>query len=195
VNAGQAIFSLFKPLSSQRIAFPGNYSWPKRLFMLDRCFILFRFELADNHQLVILNTHNSAFDDGTLRKQQLEELKEAALKEYAKGNYVLIGGDWNMNPPAYQPGDINTGDLAVKILPPVKTDLMPPDWKWAYDPSVPSNRFVDTAYIKGKTRVTIIDFFLLSPNIEVTSLNTLDLGFEFSDHNPVRLNFRLKKEK
>ena len=68
---------------------------------------------------------------------------------------------------------------------------MPKDWKWFYDNTIPSERFTDEPYIKNKTKTTIIDFFLASPNIELSSVRTLDLGFANSDHNPVLLNFKL----
>ena len=38
----------------------------------------------------------------------------------------------------------------------------------------------------------MIDGFILSPNVELTSVQTQDDGFRFSDHNPVLLNIRLK---
>ena len=45
-----------------------------------------------------------------------------------------------------------------------------------YDPS-------DTAH----TQYYVIDGFILSPNVEVKSVSTIDCGFENSDHNPVEL--------
>ena len=38
----------------------------------------------------------------------------------------------------------------------------------------------------------VIDGFILSPNVELTSVQTQDDGFRFSDHNPVLLSIRLK---
>ena len=66
--------------------------------MLDRCFLLSRLALPDGKELVLINTHNEAFDDGSQRNQQMAVLKELMLKEYEKGNYVITGGDWNLNP-------------------------------------------------------------------------------------------------
>ena len=39
----------------------------------------------------------------------------------------------------------------------------------------------------------VIDGFLCSPNVTVLSLETLDAGFRYSDHNPVLLQFELQK--
>ena len=42
------------------------------------------------------------------------------------------------------------------------------------------------------TQHYVIDGFILSPNVELTSVQTQDDGFRFSDHNPVLLSIRLK---
>ena len=41
----------------------------------------------------------------------------------------------------------------------------------------------------------VIDGFILSPNVELVSVNTLDEGFTYSDHNPVKLQVKLSSEK
>jgi exonuclease III len=38
----------------------------------------------------------------------------------------------------------------------------------------------------------VIDGFIVSPNVEVLSVQTIDLDFKNSDHNPVKLTFALK---
>ena len=50
-----------------------------------------------------------------------------------------------------------------------------------YDPA-------DTA----NTQYYVIDGFFLSPNVRVDSVETVDLGFENSDHNPVLLRVTLE---
>jgi hypothetical protein len=39
----------------------------------------------------------------------------------------------------------------------------------------------------------LIDFFVVSPNIEVLSTQTTDIGFAESDHQPVTLRVVLRK--
>jgi endonuclease/exonuclease/phosphatase family metal-dependent hydrolase len=193
VKSGLMSLSKITPVNSERVGFPGNFAWPKNLFMLDRCFLVQRFTTNFGGDLIVVNTHNSAFDDGQLRKNQMEVLKSFATNEFQNGNYVIIGGDWNQNPPGFNPDEIINGDLAVKNdLGNIQINTMPDDWNWAYDKTTPTNRFVDKAYLKSKTPATIIDFFLLSPNIEITSVETADLEFAVSDHNPVLLKFKLK---
>jgi hypothetical protein len=76
----------------------------------------------------------------------------------------------------------------MKMIP----DYLPAEWKWIYDSKTPSNRSVIAAYDPSATTTTVIDFFLLSPNIKALSVNCIDLGFENSDHNPVIIKTKLK---
>ena len=190
VNGGLMTISKYIPESSVRYAFPGNYNWPKKLAMLDRCFLVNRYQLVNEKELLIINTHNSAYDDGDLKKQQMEYLKKYVTSEYKKGNYVIIGGDWNQCPPNFSPAfSENIMDKENK------TDISPKylsKWGWAYDSSIPTNRRVKTPYKKGKSLTTVIDFYLLSPNIQSLNIKNFDMGFQYSDHQAVELKIKLK---
>jgi endonuclease/exonuclease/phosphatase family metal-dependent hydrolase len=190
VLSGISIFSKDTPVTSDRYSFPGKYGFPKQLFMLDRCFLVNRYKLSNGKELLVINTHNEAFDTGKIRKAQMEYLKEFLLNEYRKGNYIITGGDWNQSPPDFVPEfpgyKINT--LQMKMSP----DYLPAEWKWIYDNKTPSNRSVTTAWDPAVTPTTVIDFFLISPNIEALSVKCFDLGFENSDHNPVIVKLKLK---
>ena len=61
-------------------------------------------------------------------------------------------------------------------------------------PAAPTCRLDNQPYDAGSdaTQHYVIDGFILSPNVELTSVQTQDDGFRFSDHNPVLLNIRLK---
>ena len=113
------------------------------------------------------------------------------MEEYEKGNYVVTGGDWNMNPAGYSIERIKTDDLRRVIEPASEPDFFPEGWQWAFDPEAPTNRDVKQRYIKGKTLTTIIDFFVLSPNVGLLEVKTQDLGFAWSDHQPLRMRFQL----
>jgi len=189
VLSGLASLSRYKPFESVRYVFPGNYSWPKHLFLLDRCFILNRYQLPDERELVLINTHNSAFDDGNLRKEQLEILVDVMSREFERGNYVVAGGDWNMNPPGFDESLIYTGDATMSIQPALDKQSFPEGWSIVYDTKVPTNRDLSVPYLKGLTPITIIDFFVCSPNIKVMAVQGVNLGFACSDHNPVIIQF------
>jgi endonuclease/exonuclease/phosphatase family metal-dependent hydrolase len=171
-----------------KYAYPSNFSWPKGLFFLDRCFVLHRFNLKNGKQLIVINTHNSAYDGGELKKQEMAYFKRYIDAEYAKGNYLVIGGDWNQIPPGYKPLAENSGYEEM----PVPAEFVSKDWTFAFDPEIPTNRKVDYPYEAGKTYTTIIDFFLLSPNVELIEVKGQQMDFEYSDHQPVRMVSRLK---
>lgn len=191
VYSGIAILGKTTPSSSIRFAFPGKYGFPKQLFMLDRCFLVNRYPLSNGKELLLINTHNEAFDPGDIRKAQMEYLKTFLMDEYSKGNYIIAGGDWNQTPPDFKPdfikNKVNEGQMMLNA------DYLPADWTWSYDNKIPSNRTVIAPYNPSETTTTVIDFFLLSPNISSVSIKCVDLGFENSDHNPVILKARLKR--
>lgn len=170
-------------------AFP---PWPKSLFFLKRCYVLLRFSLNSGKDLVILNIHNSAFDtNGALRKHELTILNFTMQEEYSKGNYVVGGGDWNSNPRGFNVSSVTSGDQVTVVDHQIESSFLP-GWHFVFDPSQPSNRNVDIPYKKGFTNTTIIDFFVVSPNIEVKSVTTSQLGFSNSDHQPINMGIRLK---
>jgi len=193
VEAGLMMFSDFPPLEAKRYAYPLIADWPDKLFLLDRCFLLNRYPLEKGNELVIINTHNSAYVyDSVLRIEELQILKKVMLDEYDKGNYVIAGGDWNQNPPGYKPsGDYNGHNfLPSKVK--MNSDFMPAGWQWAFDDSAPTNRTNDKPYVIGDNTTTCLDYYLVSPNINIIEVEVIDLKFEDSDHNPIYLKAQLK---
>jgi endonuclease/exonuclease/phosphatase family metal-dependent hydrolase len=192
VESGIACFSRPAPAGAVVQYFNSAVSWPKRLVYLKRCYLLIRFSLDNGKDLVVINTHNSAYDStGEMRKSELATLDSVMMAEYRRGNYVVAGGDWNSNPAGFKASAVTSGDAAVVIEPEIGPSFVP-GWQFVFDPSTPSNRYVDIPYTKGITRTTIIDFFVVSPNVEVTRIETIPAGFAFSDHQPVRMGVRLR---
>ncbi len=190
VDGGLMTLSKYLPSESVRYAFPGNYDWPISIFILDPCFLVNRYSLKNEKEFIVVNTHNSAYDDERLKKEQTEYLKQFLLDEHKNGNYIIVGGDWNQCPPNCTE-HFKTDKPDNEIRTNIPSDFLE-NWKWMYDNSLPTNRSVKTPYVKGKTPTSVIDFFLLSPNIEAISIKTVDLGFEFSDHQPVEAVIKLK---
>ncbi len=190
VLSGIATMGRMEPLRSVRHSFPGNYAWPKGTFMLDRCFLVNRYPLAGDRQLLVVNTHNSAYDDGTLRKGQMDYLHEFLMEEYEKGNYIIVGGDWNQTPAGFQP-EFEHNIFDTVQLSYIEKDYLPGDWTWLYDPTIPTNRRVAMPYDPALSPTTVIDFYLLSPNIVPVDVQGFHLGFVPSDHQPVLARVRL----
>ncbi len=193
VLSGLMSLSKFETAEVVRYSFPGNYGFPKGLFMLDRCFLAKRYFLENGKELLIINTHNSAYDDGSLKKGQMEYLKNFLQEEFKKGNYIVVGGDWNQCPPGLKT-EIPGYNFDNKVFSEIDKNYLPEEWKWVYKNNLPTNRRVDTPFDKATSLTTVIDFFLVSPNIENISIENIDLGFEFSDHQPVKAKFKLVSE-
>ncbi len=193
VLAGLATFTRLKPDLAMVQYFDALFDWPLRMVLLKRCFMTMRFRLTNGSDLVLINTHNSAYDStGSLRKRELFILDSAAQKEYRSGNYVIVGGDWNNNPRGFEPAEIITGDAVTKVEPPIESGFFE-GWKFVFDSLRPTNRYLDIAYVKGKTRTIIIDFFIVSPNVDVEMIKTIPLNFASSDHEPVALKIKVSR--
>ncbi|MBQ6116855.1 MAG: endonuclease/exonuclease/phosphatase family protein [Oscillospiraceae bacterium] len=165
---------------------------------LDRCYSVCRVNVegADGKELVLYNMHLSAYtSDGTIADEQLRLLIEDMKAEYARGNYVVCGGDFNK--------DV-LGDSSVYFG---KSDV---EYTWAQplpdgifdgtglrlvapvdeDDPVPSCRNADGPYHEGQYVLTI-DGFIVSNNVKVENAAVEDLQFACSDHNPVEMTFTL----
>jgi hypothetical protein len=112
--------------------------------------------------------------------------------EYGRGNYVVAGGDWNINPRGLCLPGIKSGDAVTPVKPEIDPGFLP-GWQFLFDPSLPTNRNVDIPYARGITKTTIIDFFVVSPNVEPGRVRTIPGGFTFSDHQPVEVVVTLKQ--
>lgn len=194
VLGGIQTLSTLAPAESKRISLPGISDFPRKLFYLERCLLQQRYKLANGKDLVVINTHFEAYDEGgTVKKAQRELTKKILEAEYAKGNYVVLGGDWNIAPPDF---NVHTWEKE-KVEDPLylmnNDSVYIPDWHYVYDASVATNRKNATPYTEGKTFKTVIDYFYLSPNIEVQEIKGIDLGFDYSDHQPVVMKVKLKE--
>ncbi|MGL4364157.1 MAG: endonuclease/exonuclease/phosphatase family protein [Bacteroidales bacterium] len=171
-----------------------RYSYPDRGFSLTKAFmprygfLVSRYTTYNGKDLVLINNHNSAFDKGDLRRMELKYLVDFVSKEYENGNYVIVGGDWNQTPPNY------TGRASTQAYTPypIADSIVPKSWQWVSDVRTSSLRFCNTPYNKDSSLVSLVDFFLVSPNVEVQGITTHDLGFVNSDHNPITAIFLLK---
>lgn len=196
MTSGLATYAKYHAEETTRYKFPGKFGWPTRVFQLDRCFALHRYKVSNGKELVVINTHNSAYDKGgVMKKQQMEYLKGIVMEEYeTKGNYVIVGGDWNQCPPDFQFDSFKKAHEGQYRQMNIAKDYLPEGWTWAYDPKVPTNRKMTTVYDEKESFRTLIDFYLLSPNVELKVVKGIHQNFEFSDHQPVFMKVRLKSE-
>lgn len=203
VDSGIATFTSSQPLSAERIQLPVPFKWPVRTVNLKRCVTETRIPLlgADGKQLeqalVLFNLHLEAYDSGEGKIAQTKMLADLLNAERAAGNYVIAGGDFNQTlstvdreafppqPDKWQPGDLDE-------------DQFGKGWNFLMDPRSPSCRSLDQPLAGADTdgfQFYLIDGFIVSDNIRVDQLQTMDLGFVNSDHNPVVLDFVLSPSK
>ncbi len=148
--------------------------------------------LGKEEKWVIVNLHLAAFDkEGLVRKRQLKMVFDFAQKEYAKGNYVILGGDWNIE--LVKTNFAHQTDIKyLSWRVPLAKNLLPKKWKLAVDETKPTVRTLNKPYVRGENYTSIIDGFIISPNVEVCNIITDDLNFEFSDHQPILGEFVAK---
>ena len=168
-----------------------------KLLDLDRCYSVSRIPTASGKELVLYNLHLSAYtSDGAIATEQLELLCADMLAEYEAGNYCVAGGDFNKDLLGDSAAYFGEADQEYTWAQPIPEDtfngynisLVAP-----LDPQnpVPSCRNADGPYHQGQYVLTV-DGFLVSDNVTVTSSDVVDLGFAYSDHNPVEMRFVLE---
>lgn len=190
-ESGIMTLSVADSSTSTRYSLPGLEPLPKRFFDLKRCVMETVYTLKNGKELIVMNVHLSAFDEqGVVRAEQMQWLQEYIEKKYnPKKNYIILGGDWNHLMDKRLLSKIQ-GEIPawIQVLPDQVTST---DFKVVYDDRVNSVRALDKPYEEGKTLETIIDGFIVSPNVTVKSVKTHQLGFEHSDHQPVTAVFQL----
>ena len=194
VDAGLLTLSSASITDSKRLSLPCPFKWPVRAVNLKRCLLVSRTPLeGTDKELVMINLHLEAYDNGEGKIAQTKALLEVMNKERSEGNYVIVGGDFNQTFSTIDPGlyPVAEGKWEAGRI---EASDFGEVWSLLMDQTVPSCRLLDMPY-KDSDHDTfqyyIIDGFIVSDNIEVTSLSTLDLGFVNSDHNPVVLEFEL----
>ena len=194
VNAGLLMQGNAHVSSAVRRSYPVDDGFPTKFFDLDRCFLVERLPVENGKELVLINSHMSAYDEGgIIRAQQLALLTGVLEQEYKAGNYVIVGGDWN-----HALCDSVSMYESKQLVPPwvatFSDDVLPKGFsvvRASNIEEVASCRGDDIPYEKGVTYRVTVDGFMVSDNVEATAEN-IDTGFAYSDHNPVKLTFTLK---
>ena len=139
---------------------------------------------------VLINVHLSAFDEGAnTRMAQLRKVLDLAESYYAEGKAVAVGGDWNMR--LTETDFPYTADPSAQFwIHDFPRAELAEGWQIAVDPTVPSVRTNEQPYEAGRNYTTIIDGLLVSPNVVVESAKGFDLGFRYTDHQPVIFSLR-----
>ena len=197
VQAGLLNFSRYEVEEAKRRSYPVDNSFITKFTDLDRCFSLMRIPVENGRELVLVNSHMSAYDEGgKVRARQLELLNTVMEEEYLAGNYVIVGGDFN-----HALGEGTAEGFASKQKFPAWVSVLTEAdivegvriQEAENELEVPTCRGADIPYTKGVNYVTVVDGFLVSDNIRAKAEN-IDTDFAYSDHNPVKLEFEFIEE-
>ncbi len=209
VNSGIATYTDYVTNSATRIQLPGSFSWPLRLANLKRALLITRYSIEDSDvELVVINVHLSAYDDGTMRIQETQALQDIMQEEYQAGNYVLVGGDFNQTFPEAvdvtydSDSDTYTYDYLYALKDPSLWQAYPIDGDWfdannflfGIDTVTPTCRLLNQPYDSinlENNQYYVIDGFIVSANITIQTVETLAEEFVYSDHNPVVIEILL----
>ena len=193
VEAGIATFSKFRISSATREQLPIPFNWPVSLVNLKRCLLVNRLPIMySDKELIIINLHLEAYDDGEGRTRQLKQLMDIMEEEYTKGNYVVACGDFNQ---AFSNADLSKYPKIDEWVCPVIDVEDYPDFSFSMDDSVPTCRSLSSTYHdsdKATHQYYMLDGFITSKNISIKQLETFDFGFKNTDHNPVIMTITLE---
>lgn len=220
-KAGLALFSKYLITGSLRRSFPISTSFTK-FFDLDRCYSISRVPVDNGKELVIFELHMSAYGNSdAIREGQVRMLSEDMQKEYEAGNYVICGGDFNHDLKAAdtQSAESKESDEAnessdTQADTDDSEEAEPESWAYPFPRSeLPehfsfcldqlsedekkdlwnSARNADMEYVPGETYTVTLDGFIISDNVECTKYENVNTGYSYSDHDPVYMEFYLKK--
>lgn len=199
VASGVGLFTHYPFTQAYRFALPVPFKWPVSTVNLKRCMLVTRFPLPSGKELVAVNLHLEAYDEGEGKIAQTKAVAGFIRTEYEAGNYVIAGGDFNQTFPGTRSHYPEHKGVWMPGL--IDGSLLPEGWQFAVDDSVPSCRLNNAPYepaltdsgIRNDWQYYVIDGFILSPNISILSVKTLDESFRYADHNPVSLRVMLKE--
>lgn len=140
-------------------------------------------------ELVIINAHFETLDNGDVKIEQTKALANFAKEEYSKGNYVIIGGCFNQTFPDCDSTLYPLRNTTYFMPGVLEETLFGSKWSFAYDERVPTARLLNAPYsdCDPYMQCYVIDGFICSPNVSVIGVRTIDTGFRYSNHNPVKL--------
>ena len=189
VHSGLQTLTKYNVSDATRISLPESFAWPVKTCNLKRCMLETRFPIQNSDkELVLINFHLEAYDSGEGKIAQSKMLAETLQKEYEKGNYVIAGGDFNQTfedidkYPITDKGNWVPGVISSKDL--------PEHFSFATDDTYPTCRLLNKPY-GPDSQVYVIDGFIVSDNINVENVEVINTDFEFTDHQPVKLQLTL----
>lgn len=191
VESGLTTLTNLSVTHAQRVDLPNPFKWPVRIANLNRALLETRLPIANSDkELVIFNLHLEAYDNGEGKIAQSKKLADVLAEEYAKGNYVIAGGDFNQ---AFEGSHIFPTNEQDGWAPgTISEKELPAHFSFAFDDTYPTVRVLNAPYTGDyhTSQVHVIDGFIVSDNLTVEEIHVLDKDFKASDHQLVKINLR-----
>ena len=193
VESGNLTLSKSSILMAKRVSLPNfknGASNPRR------CLLVTEFGVKDSEKkLYVINFQLDKY----LTAEQIKEQTHAAFSYaelcYQNGDYVILGGSFNRSfeytQERYPLSDRNRWNPDI-----LSTGEVLSGWNLAYDPAVATARILSSGFDNDseEKQVYVSDGFLVSPNLEVSMVVTVDQEFRYSSNNPVLLEVKPKKD-
>lgn len=165
---------------------------------MDRCYSVSRIpvetEDGERKTLCIYNVHLSSYGSNReVRESQLSMLYEDMTMDYRRGDYVICGGNFGQDLKG------SATETVHEWAEPFSREDLPKGLYLAMDDARDTEDILqDTArranapYVEGETDTVTLDGFIISDNITVNFYSHMDWDYEFSNHEPAIMQFRLE---
>lgn len=193
-RSGIVTYSKYPVTDALRRSFPIATSF-NRFVDLDRCYSISRIPVDNGRELILINLHMSAYGNSdAIREGQIQMLCDTMSQEYAAGNYVILGGDFNHDLKASEDEDGPRESWAY----PFPRSSIPEHFAFCMDSLDEetrqqlwnTSRNADIPYCEESYTVTL-DGFICSDNISCEAYENINTGYSYSDHDPVYMAFQL----
>lgn len=151
-------------------------------FILNNRSMIETFVKLNNENLKIFNMHLIPYNmNQEKRIWEFNKILTILMEEYKKGNYIVLGGDFNFN---LKPlGTVSDFPEFFRNI------LLKSGWNFLVTNSPTHRRLVknqNKAY-----NLNNLDGFITSPNIEVIDVKSIN-NYELCDHSLIELKMKLK---
>lgn len=191
-KAGLVTYSRGEITDALRRSLPISDSFSK-FTDLDRCYSISQVPVDNGKMLCLYNVHLSAYGSSEeVRSGQLGMLFADMKADYDRGNYVICGGDFNHNLRT------DASSNAPEWAQPFPREELPEGFRMGMDSlralediAHDTCRNANEPYNEETTMTVTLDGFIISDNIAINYYKHSDWGYEYSDHDPVVMQFFL----
>ena len=195
IKGGSLTLSRINSSLAYRVSEPCTAEKNDAYYTARPCLLVTRYPIyGTEDELVVINIRLITYANPEEVRDQMTRLHDLMAAEYEVGNYVICGGDFFQSMTTEESG---FPVLADRWQPqPFASDIFSDEgWrKVTGGGGIPTQRSMNLPYNEknqDKIQLYLTDGFIATPNIAIDSCEIVDLGFENSDHNPVKIRITL----